>query len=259
MSWASRRQFKYLSGVILVVALIIFAIIYPYIFKKPTCTDNKQNGDETGIDCGGSCSRMCTADTIDPIVLWSRAFPVTGNLYNLVALVDNQNKNAGIADISYEFRVYDINNKLIGRIQGSTFIAPNKQFAIFEPRFDAGQLAVHSVTFDFIPPFNWVKKEPILNTLDISVDKVVVGSDVNNPTLTARINNDSIYDISSPFDVITILYDANKNAINASKTVKAGIQSNAQSSLIFTWPQKLSGTPVTEDILPQINPFTATF
>ena len=258
MSWATRRQFLYLFIFLIFVGLVIFIFLYPVIFKKPTCNDHKKNGTETGIDCGGICPNVCQAEAIEPVVLWSRAFPVTGSFYNLVALVNNQNKNAAIANISYKFNVYDTNNKLIGSRSGSTFIAPNKQTAVFEASFDSGQATVHSVDFEFTPPYNWLKKEPKVNLLPISIDRVIWGQDVTNPTLTARLKNDSIYDISS-FDVIVILYDTNKNAINASKTYKDILKSNGESSVIFTWPQKLDRASVTEDILLQINPFAVSF
>lgn len=258
MSWASRRQFSYLFIFFLIVGLIVFAFIYPIIFKKPTCTDNKKNGTETGIDCGGSCLKVCEADAFEPSVLWSRAFPVTGNIYNLVALVDNQNKNSGSKEVAYEFRVYDTTNKLIGRRQGSTFLSPNKQTAVFESRFDSGEMKIRSVVFEFVPPYNWVKIEPTLDLLPISVDRVLWDETAIDPTLTARIKNDSIYDISA-LDVVAIVYDINKNAINASKTYRENLMSNGTSSVIFTWPEDLDRASVTEDILLQINPFTVSF
>jgi len=258
MSWASRRQFKYLSIVFGVFFLIIFWILYPMIFKKPTCFDGKQNGTETGIDCGGSCARICDVETADPITVWSRAFPVTGNIYNLVAYVSNQNKNGAIREAKYEFKVYDTNNKLIGRKEGSTFIPPNQQFAVFEPRFIAGENQIKSVSFEFIPPYLWQKKEPILNTFPIKIDNIVLDNDFNEPTLTARVKNESIYDIPS-FEVIAILYDLNDNAINVSKTSKEGLRSNASLPVFFTWPEALSAIPAKRDILVQINPFNLSF
>jgi len=122
MSWASRRQFKYFSGVVLFMALIIFLILIPVIFRKPTCSDNRQNGAEMGVDCGGSCSLMCDEEILAPVVLWSRAFHVVGNNYNLVAYAENRNKDSGVIKANYEFRIYDANNKLLGRREGSTFI-----------------------------------------------------------------------------------------------------------------------------------------
>ena len=258
MNWASKRKLQYMGG-LLGVFLIIFSIfLYPIIVKKPTCFDGIKNGDETGIDCGGSCSLMCKENTSDPLVTWSRAFHVVGSTYNLVAFVENQNRNAAIADIPYEFRVYDVNNRLIGRRQGSTFIPPNKQFAVFEASFDVGQAELKSVSFEFTGPFVWVKKEPTISTLPIYVDNIAMGEDKNNPSLSARIRNESIYNLP-PFDVVAILYDKDGNDINASRTVKDGLASNNNSSVFFTWPEKLPSDPVTEDVLIGIDPFSVTF
>lgn len=258
MTWAARRRLQYLGGLFGVFLIIVFIFIYPYIFKKPTCADGKKNGTETGIDCGGSCSRMCKDTTSDPVILWSRAFPVTGNTYNLVALVENQNKSSGIQNVSYEFRVYDVNNRLIGRRQGSTYLPPNKQFAIFEPRLDFGEAKVKSTSFEFTGNFDWIKKEDTLGTLPVYVDKIEMGEDKKNPSLSARVKNESIYDLPA-FEAIAILYDEAGNAINVSKTIKSGLSSNNSLSVYFTWPEELSSDPVLKDVLIQINPFTVSF
>lgn len=258
MSWASSRQFKYLFIFLLVIGLIIFIFIYPLIFKKATCFDNKQNGTEIGIDCGGICSRMCEEEITDPVVLWSRAFPVVGSNYNLVAFVENRNKNSGVFSASYEFRIYDINNRLLGRREGKTFIPPNQQFAIFESRFDSGESELKSVTFEFLPPFIWVKKEPTLQNLPIRVSDIIFDDNKDTPNLSAVIRNESIYDLPE-FDVIAILYDTEHNAINSSKTHKDKLLSGNNLPVVFTWPEILSSFPATKDVLVQINPFSVPF
>jgi len=258
MSWASRRQFKYLSIFLAVFLLIIFLLIYPLIFKKPTCSDSKQNGTETGIDCGGTCSLMCKSDTYDPVVLWNRAFHVIDNNYNLVAYVENRNKDSAVVMAKYEFRIYDVNNKLLGRREGKTFIPPNQQFVVFEPRFDSGESELKSVTFEFLSPLIWVKKDPKLQTLPIRVKNIVFDNNVDTPSLSATISNDSIYDISD-FEVVAILYDENHNAINASSSHKDKLLNNSSIPITFTWPEVLSAYPVTKDILVLINPFSIPF
>jgi hypothetical protein len=258
MSWASSRQFKYLILFVTVLVLIIFALTYNLIFKKPTCFDSKQNGTETGIDCGGSCSLMCKEDTEEPVVLWSRAFPVVNNNFNLVAYVENRNKNSGVVTANYEFRIYDSDNKLLGRRQGTTFIPPNQQFAVFQPRFDAGQSVLKSVTFEFTSPLVWVKKDTTLQTLPIYVKDILLDNNKDTPTLSATITNDSIYDIQE-FDVIAILYDIDHNAINASASHKDKLPNNSSIPVTFTWPEVLSAEPVTKDVLISINPFTVDF
>lgn len=258
MTWAGKRQLQYISGILLFIAIIVFIIIYPYLTQKPTCFDGKQNGGETGVDCGGACYHMCSADVSEPIILWSRAFHLTGNVYNLVALIVNQNHDGAIENVNYEFKIYNNANQFIGRRDGSTYIPPNKQFAIFESRFDAGQDAIKSVSFEFLPSFSWVKKEPTLDVLPIRTSDVIIGDDKDFPTLSALITNDSIYDLPA-FDIVTILYDVNNNAINASKTHLLKLDSNKNAPILFTWPEALSAQPVTKDILIQINPFTTSF
>lgn len=258
MSWASKRQFQYFSGLVVFLGLIIFAIISPIIFKKPTCSDIKMNGSETGVDCGGSCLLMCREEVSAPVVIWNRSFHVVGSTYNLVAFVENRNKSAAVANAPYEFRVYDGNNKLLGRRQGATFIPPNQQFAIFEPRFDSGQSEIKTVTFEFLADPVWVKKAPTLQTVKINVNNIVFDNNKDTPSLSAVINNNSIYDIPE-FDVIAILYDAEHNAINASKTHKGTLTSNGSTPVVFTWPEILSAAPATNDIMVLINPFSVSF
>ncbi len=216
--------------------------------------DQKKNGDEVGVDCGGSCQLFCKEQTAPPYILWSRAFHVTSSNYNLLAYVENQNQNGAVYKADYEFRVYDVDGNFIGRRGGQTFIPPNQRFAIFEPRFDAGTAIPKNVTFSFTSELYWVKKDPFTQRLPIRVEKVVLSGDSSSPVLNARIINESIYDLPE-FDVITILYDANANAIAVSKTHLDSLKSNQASPLYFTWPLPFSETPIVKDVLPQINPF----
>lgn len=258
MSWAGRRQFTYFTGTMLVVAGLLFLILYPKLYKAPACDDGKKNGQETGVDCGGGCALYCKNEVSNPLILWSRAFPVTGSVYNLLAYVENQNKTASVPDVNYEFRVYDNNGKLIGRREGHTFIPPNQRFAVFEARFDAGTSVPKNTTFEFTGNMNWFKKDPVIQRLPIKIDRITLGENTEAPTLTARINNESIYDLPE-FDVIAILYDESKNAIAVSKTHKDKLDSGTTLPILFTWPNAFSGIPVVKEIIHQINPFVVKF
>jgi hypothetical protein len=258
MSWALRRQIFYIMIVVLTLALILFGMFYKVIFKPASCFDKKQNGGEFGIDCGGACALYCANQVSEPVVLWSRAFPVIGSNYNLLAYVENQNKRGAVRMADYEFKIYDTNNQLIGTRSGTTFIPPNQRFPIFESRFDAGASVPRSVTFSFKGNLVWVVKDPVLATLPLRVDRIILGEDTESPNLSARISNESIYDLPE-FDVITILYDSMHNAIAVSKTHKDGLPSNASSTLLFTWPNPFSDTPVKNDVITMINPFSVSF
>lgn len=76
MTWAFRRQMLYAGGVIILLLGLGFLFLRPYFVKAPSCMDNKKNGTETGIDCGGSCTLACL-NQVDPIaILWARSFRV---------------------------------------------------------------------------------------------------------------------------------------------------------------------------------------
>ncbi len=258
MSWAGRRQFYYSFGLLIFVCGVLALFLYPLLVKAPTCNDAKQNGTELGVDCGGSCLKFCPYQVSAPNVLWSRIFPVTGSNYNLVAYVENQNINAGIYDINYEFRVYDTEGKYIGRREGHTFIPPNQRIAIFESHFDVGKSIPKNATFAFTSQLLWVKQESIATGLPLKVDRIMYSEDTGAPRLQARIRNDSIF--SAPaFDVITILYNTDHNAIGVSKTHLEGLGKSQSAPIIFTWPTLFKDTPVVKDILPQINPFMVKF
>lgn len=254
MSWAGRRQFTYLSIVIIFVAFVLFLFLRPILFPTPTCGDNRKNGDEQGVDCGGSCMKLCSTQTTNPTILWSRAFLVSGSSYNLLAYAENQNQNGGGYEAEYEFKVYDTDNLLIGRRTGKTFIPPNQRFAVFESRFNTGQKIPKNVTFEFTSQISWWNKDSIIQKYPIKVDRVLLGDDSSSPSLTARVRNESIIDIKE-FDAIAILYDANKNAIAVSKTRGNDLRSNTERTMLFTWLRPFEETPVTKEVFLQINPF----
>ncbi len=258
MSWAGRRQFVYSFGFLIFVLGVLAMLFYPLIYKKPTCSDGKINGTESGVDCGGSCRLYCSAQVSAPVVLWSRIFPISGSKYNLIAYVENQNIDAAVPDINYEFRVYDTEGKLIGRREGHTFIPPNQRFGIFEAHFDVGKSTPKNTVFQFTSQPIWVKQPAITQALPIRVDRITYSEDNDTPLLQARIRNDSIFDAPS-FDIIAILYNDSNNAIGVSKTRLDGLSKNQNLPITFTWPKSFAEEPVVKDIIPQINPFLVKF
>src|SRR3989344_7618543 len=138
MTWAFKRQFFYVLILVVFFSAFGFFIIYPSLKQTPSCFDRKQNGEETGVDCGGSCIKACLAQ-VDPLsIIWARAFRVIPGRYNAVAYLENHNENTVVNKINYRFDFTDANNVFIGKREGSTFVPPSGRFAIFEPGIDIG-------------------------------------------------------------------------------------------------------------------------
>jgi hypothetical protein len=258
MTWAFKRQIFYIAILIAFFSIFAFLIIYPSLNKAPTCNDLKQNGDETGIDCGGSCLNACLAQVDAVSILWARAFKVVPGRYNAVAYLINHNKNEAVQKINYRFRFADANNVYIGKREGSTLIPPGGNFAVFEPGIDIGNSIPVYVSFEFtqIPQWLQVSQEKI-NQLKVLVSNIQLTDEGTSPRLSATVKNTSLFTIPN-VDIVAILYDEQGNAISTSRTFLDQLNPLQNTDINFTWPEPLPGTVVAKEIIPMYD-ITANF
>ncbi len=244
---------------ILTVALGAFGlwVIYPYFNKLPSCTDGIRNGDETGVDCGGSCQKACLYQVDQVSILWSRAFQVVPGRYNAVAYLENHNSSNAIEKISYEFRFADKNNLYIGRRDGVTVVPPSGRFAVFEPALDFGNSVPVYTTFQFTETPDWLQVPPErLNEIKLSVSDINLENEDTSPRLSATVTNPSLFTVPD-IGVVAILYDKNGNAVNASRTYLSELGKEKSAQVNFTWPEPLKSAVVDEEIIPMYDLFKA--
>ncbi len=255
MTWASKRQILYITILVLFFLILGFFIISSRLNKMPSCADNKQNGNETGVDCGGLCARACIEQVDQISVLWARTFRVVPGRYNAVAYLKNHNKNIAINKINYKFRFADKNNIYIGKREGSTYIPPSGNFAIFEPGIDIGNSIPVYTTFEFMQIPEWIQvSQEKINQLQVLISDINLADETTMPRLSATIKNSSFFVIPE-IDVVAILYDANHNAISASRTYLDQLISEETAIVNFTWPEPLSDKVITKEIIPMYNIF----
>jgi len=255
MTWALKRQIFYIGTLILFFIIFSFLIIYPNSNKKPTCADNKQNGNEAGVDCGGSCPKACLSQVDEVSVIWTRAFKVISGRYNAVAYLENHNKNTAVNRINYRFRFADANNVYIGKREGSTYIPPSGKFAIFEPGIDIGNSIPVYTTFEFTQTPEWIQiSQEKIKQLQVLVSDITLINEKTSPVLSATIKNNSLFVIPE-MDIIAILYDANRNAVSASRTYLDFLAGEEKKDINFTWPEPLPGEIIAKEIIPLYNIF----
>lgn len=256
MTWALKRQIFYVIILILFISVSGFLIIYPRLNKAPTCSDGAQNGDESGIDCGGSCIRACIAEMSNMKVLWARAFKVIPGRYNAVAYIVNHNQNEAVKKINYRFRFADKDNLYIGKREGSTFVPPGGNFVVFEPGIDVGNSIPIYVTFEFTETPDWrqVSQEKI-EQLRILISNLELIDDKTYPKLSAIIRNNSLFTIPN-VGVVAILYDKDGNAVSASRTYLPKLAPLEISNINFTWPEPFSSEVVEKEIIPMYDIFS---
>ncbi len=256
MTWALKRQIFYIFILVLIIGVFGFLIIYPSVSKAPSCTDNKQNGDERGIDCGGSCLRACLAETDDISILWARAFRVIPGRYNAVAYIVNHNKNAAVKKINYRFRFGDENNVYIGKREGSTYIPPGGNFAVFEAGIDVGKSVPVYTTFEFTEAPIWLQvPQEKIDQLKILVSDIELSEEKTSPRLSAKVKNASILGIPR-VNVIAILHGKDGNAVSASRTLISMLYPLQSADINFTWQEPLPEEVVENELIPMYDIFS---
>ncbi|MCA9353113.1 hypothetical protein KC901_02930 [Patescibacteria group bacterium] len=254
--WAVKRKRR-----VLIIIAILFLIALAFIFirvensKQPTCFDGIQNGQETGIDCGGACSKVCLEEVNNLVVWWERPFQVTNGVYNVVAYVENQNLYSGIKQLFYEFRLYDKNNILVAEpVQGSTFIEANKRSAVFESGITTGDNEAYTVFFHINSVQDWdrVSQEYAYNLFTIS--KPVLTNQTTAPKLSAIVRNESFINFED-VPVVAILYNQEDNAIAASQTFVDVLDQGTEQQVFYSWPEPFGDVVSRIEIIPRIDPF----
>ncbi len=249
-SWASKRRLTY---IVLIAGFFILVFSYPIFslfYEAPSCFDGKQNQDETGVDCGGSCESLCVFQAADPIVLWSKSLLVESGIYDAVAYIENPNVSAGIRSAVYSFKLYDENGVLIAERSGSIFINPRERVAIFESGIATGRRVPSRTFFEFAASPQWIDVDETPPSL--SVQNQVFTNDGARPRLRAEIINNSL-DVVDNIVITAIIFDKNNNAIAASKTEVDRLAPQSSKTISFIWPQPLADEAIRIEIAPRVN------
>ncbi|HRH26228.1 MAG TPA: VWA domain-containing protein [Candidatus Paceibacterota bacterium] len=230
-TWAERRKITYLTVFIVLFAFVSTYIYIRYFKTPPTCFDGWANGDELGVDCGGSCQLLCPADNIPPIVEWSRSFELAPGRYSLFALVENPNINAIARAATYTFSVFDAENNIIAQKQGTTVIPAGVKFGILEPGIEIEgiparvQFAFNSISFE---------KNTDTRQSQLRVSGIRMAEETPSAKVEGFVENVSVNDIRN-VEVAAIVYGEDGNAVGVSKTLVDLIPAGGSKRVVFTW------------------------
>lgn len=237
--WSIRRKRIVLSIVISALVIFIGVPVFLIFYQAPTCFDNKQNGDETGVDCGGSCQLLCRAESL-PLILKSdpRVLKITDNTYESVALVENPNTNGEIYRAGYVFKLYDASQIApVKIIEGETYIPRNTTFVIYEGPFVAeGGMIPTRATFEWQnSSLNWEKDLP--PQPELAIKDVILSREDTQPRITADMANKSLGNVAN-VELVATVSDEEDNILAASKTYVDVLKKGESVPVIFTWPDQ---------------------
>ncbi|MEK7148097.1 MAG: hypothetical protein AAB758_02260 [Patescibacteria group bacterium] len=252
----SRTRKRIILGIILFVLIVVIGIPLFFLFyNKPSCFDKKLNGDETGMDCGGSCQLLCSAESL-PIVAKGdpRVLKIASSTYEVVALFENPNPTAEIRLAHYTLKIFDKDNSIpIRTIEGNTYIPKNTIFAVFE-----GPFTVETGVEPVRATLEWAKGSLIWqkNTYqlpEIIVKDKVLSKESSSPRLEAIVENASLEDIEN-LDIIVLISDEDGNIFAASKTFIDFLPSAGETPVIFSWPRAFAKKAAQIDVIVRILP-----
>lgn len=249
--WSTRRKSKYALGALIAIIVIVVVPAYIFLYTPPTCSDGIFNQDETGVDCGGSCPRICSTSYVPPQVNWARADQIGEGLYNLGAYVQNVNLLGGVRKASYIFSIFDREGHLIGERKGTMSIPPHKNVVAFEKGVSTNKSVPFKVTFAFTEDLAWEAAKPTDDTL-VVVDRQF-SSDETGSFLQAAIENRSLAAVKN-IQVQAVLYDGNGNVTGFSQSVIDVINRQSKEYVAFTWRAYGKRDVASSEIIPIVTP-----
>ena len=246
-SWSQRRKLAYSGGIVFFVVLIVGLPLFLYLYKTPTCSDGIKNGDEKGVDCGGSCQKLCLDSFLAPQVSWSRIENVAPGLYHVATYIVNPNPKAVALDVPYHVVIYDNAGVEITEYTGTVTLAPQRNTLAFNASVSTGKRVPAKALFEFTSAPQWQTAGDPLAALSVT-DKKYTEDDAG-ASLSVSLANSSIYQIGT-VDVYAVLYDQDGNALGFSKTVIDRIPAHASVIAPFTWPTSFGGKVISIEVLP---------
>ncbi|MBI5077904.1 MAG: hypothetical protein HZB11_00865 [Candidatus Yonathbacteria bacterium] len=242
MDWSKRRKIIYAIGFAAAAILLAAYPVYRLISKPPTCFDEKQNGTETGVDCGGGCALMCVSDVKAPRTVWAKAFPLGGSYYDLGAYVENVNTNAGVKNLRYTIRVFDIGNQILTEKKGETELAPASATLLFETNVAlSGNPDRVVIVFETEDLTKWTRAS-MPHSIILTKNQSLINTDAKPRFDAVLVNTDPINDVAN-LALGAVIYDALRNPVAVSKTYVSLIPKGEERNIFFTWPNRFTKNP----------------
>lgn len=244
MDWRKRRQIT-----IFIIFIFFIALIGLFFYSRyqpiATCFDNKQNGNEEGVDCGGSCISCKLLEVHDVEVVWTKLLTARPGSFDALASIKNPNIYFGSMNVDYEFELLDETGAPVALRTGTTFLLPSERITLIEPNIRT-QLKARTVLFK-IRNVQWGRVYDIAPRYDLGLGKrdysvIETTAGIRQSVVDTSIYNNSAENFSQVF-VSVFLYDAEKNIIAANKTVMENVSAGEVRPIRFVWPQEIT-TPV---------------
>lgn len=243
---AISRVFK--RSIIVVVYLALFSLIcvgiyYAFIRVAPTCSDGKQNQDETGIDCGGLCVAQCVPPLYPQDIMTREAafVPAERGTYDVLAKIYNPNDIAGASEFSYVLSIRDVTGAVLAQQSGVSFILPQESkylLAFHLPSQVRPDHATLEITNPVWQRFQGYTERPKVFVTQQAYSRIQSGPGYG--AATGLVINESAYDFRS-ISVKVVLRDGAGQPLAFNTTEMLTFPAKEQRDFRLVWPTAFPG------------------
>ncbi len=251
MSWAARRRLSILLIIGAVVVAFLTAVLIATFYKTPSCSDGVQNQGEAGIDCGGPCSYLCTAQTLPPTVLFTQVLSNGEGRTDVIALIENKNLTSAAKSVPYTILLYNATGLPIKTVTGTVDLPPGATEPVYVPGILSGQQAAARAFLNIDPSApQWFSMAAGAHSVP-AVTNVGQSGTVSAPRIQATLANPGATDFTNVLAIV-LVHSVAGDVIAASQTIVPSIPAQGQATAIFTWNSAFTSAPASIEVIPVI-------
>lgn len=237
--WARRRRTIIFSIIGSIAGFFLISTYFTYFYTPPSCFDAKDNGWESGVDCGGRCVRICTHEVIPPKVVWVNSFEIYPGQYNTVAYVENPNQAAGTPEMRYTFTLKN-GNRVVAERSGTTVLPPGSVYPIFEGRiFTVDQQPITETEITVEPAEIW--QPATVGTDQFRTRDLQLSNADDRPRLDVQLENRTINE-AEDVEIVATIFNDEGQPVTASQTIVEEFPASDTRQVTFTWPSPIAKT-----------------
>lgn len=248
MSWAARRRFIILFGIGATAVAFLVIVLIATLTEVPSCGDGAQNQGEDGVDCGGPCPYLCTAQLQPPTVLFTRALGNGAGRTDVIALVENKNPSAAAKNVPYDVQV-SAGKFILQEVSGTLDLPPGTTVPVFIPGIFSGKqkVATAFLTIASSSP-RWFSMNADARIVPRVSDVRRSGS-ADAPRIEATLTNPDAVALAN-IRTVVIARNAQADVIAASETIVPGLRPFGSATAIFTWNSAFPDEPASIEVVP---------
>jgi hypothetical protein len=222
-------------GIIILIILIFVVINRP----KASCFDGKQNGNETGIDCGSFCVACAVKNAKNlEVIIQPMALDVGTDFIAIAAKIRNSNTGYGVK-FDYQINFLDSFGQIKNTVKSKSFIYPSSTKFLVIPKLEMKKIDFSRMELIFDQnSFEWFASDKtskdLFSVYDVQAQFL---EDAKNPgymKVTGKINNK----MSNSFpliDLTILVYSKTGELLNAVETELNNLLGNSTQQLEYTW------------------------